>query len=67
MVANRVSPTTQGLVASNGSIPGVGFADERSFRTGDELVRMRGAWRIVRPVGAGSLPEIRLPRRPVDI
>src|SRR5262249_55869219 len=69
LTAFRSLPVTRGrvLVSYEVRYVPVGFPDERSFRTGDELVRMRGAWRIVRPVGAGSLPEIRLPRRPVDI
>jgi len=69
ITAFRSLPVTRGrvLVSYEVRYVPVGFTDERSFRTGDELVRMRGAWRIVRPVGAGSLPEIRLPRRPVDI
>lgn len=44
-----------------------GSAEERSFRTGDELVRIRGQWRIARPIGQASMPEIRLPPRTVDI
>jgi hypothetical protein len=44
-----------------------GFAEERSFRTGDELVRVRGAWRIAQPVGAADMPALDHPRRPVDI
>ena len=40
---------------------------ERSFRTGDELVRIRGQWRIARPIGQVNMPELRLPPRTVDI
>jgi hypothetical protein len=39
----------------------------RSFRTADELVRMRGEWRIARPVGEASMPEWQPAPRPVDI
>jgi hypothetical protein len=31
--------------------------DPRWFRSADELVRMRGEWRIARPVGEASMPE----------
>ena len=44
-----------------------GDDEERSFRTGDELVRVRGQWRIARPIGQASMPELRLPPRTVDI
>jgi len=37
-----------------------------SFRTGSELVRTRGEWRIVRPLGEASMPEWRPIRRAVD-
>ena len=45
----------------------VGDTTERSFRTGDELVRIRGQWRIARPIGQVNMPEFRLPSRTVDI
>jgi len=44
-----------------------GEEEESSFRTGDELVRVRGQWRIARPIGQASMPELRLPPRTVDI
>jgi hypothetical protein len=39
---------------------------ERRFRTGDELVRMRGEWRIARPIGEASMPEWQPGPEPVD-
>jgi len=44
-----------------------GYDEEGSFRTGDELVRMRGQWRIARPIGEASTPELKLPPRTFDI
>ena len=44
-----------------------GFDEERSFRTGDELVRMHGQWRIARPLGQASMPDWEPTPRPVDI
>jgi hypothetical protein len=44
-----------------------GLDEERSFRTGDELVRMRGQWRIVRPIGQVSMPIGEPTPRTVDI
>jgi hypothetical protein len=44
-----------------------GTDEERSFRTGDELVRLRGQWRIARPLGQASMPEWEPTPRPVDI
>lgn len=44
-----------------------GLDQERSFRTGDELVRLRGQWRIARPLGQASMPEWEPTPRPVDI
>lgn len=35
----------------------VGSPTELRFRTGSELVRMRGEWRIARPLGDASMPE----------
>lgn len=37
-----------------------------TFRTGSELVRTRGEWRIERPLGEASMPEWRPIRRTVD-
>jgi hypothetical protein len=43
-----------------------GLSELRSFRTGDELVRMRGEWRISRPIGEASMPDPEPIPRPVD-
>lgn len=43
-----------------------GSADVQSFRTGNELVRERGEWRILRGLGEASLPEWKPVRRTVD-
>jgi hypothetical protein len=40
---------------------------EQSFATGNELVRVRGEWRIARAIGEASMPEWRPFPRPVDI
>lgn len=65
----RSLPVSRGRVLVSYEVRYVplGFVDERAFRTGDELQRSRGEWRIVRPVGAASLPTVKLPRGPVDI
>ncbi len=44
-----------------------GSGEVRSFRSADELVRMRGEWRIARPIGEASMPEWQPAPRPVDI
>lgn len=41
--------------------------DERMFKTGSELVRMRGEWRIAQPLGEASMPEWKPVQGPVDI
>lgn len=38
----------------------------QSFRTGNELIRERGEWRILRALGEASLPEWKPVRRAVD-
>jgi hypothetical protein len=43
-----------------------GLNELRSFRTGDELVRTRGEWRIARPIGEASMPDPEPIPRPVD-
>jgi len=43
-----------------------GLDEERSFTTGDELVRMRGQWRISRPIGSLNVPIGEPPPRTVD-
>jgi hypothetical protein len=44
-----------------------GSSEERSFRTGDELVRERGEWRITRAAGEASMPDWESTPGPVDI
>jgi len=43
-----------------------GLTEEHSFRTADELVRMRGHWRIARPVSDAAAPPWDMTPRPVD-
>lgn len=43
-----------------------GTSELRHFRTADELVRMRGEWRIARPLGNASMPAYEPTPRPVD-
>ena len=43
-----------------------GTGDVETFRTGSELVRTRGEWRIARPLGEASMPEWRPIHRTVD-
>jgi hypothetical protein len=43
-----------------------GLNELRSFRTGDELVRAGGEWRISRPIGDASMPDPEPIPRPVD-
>lgn len=44
-----------------------GTGEERMFRTGSELVRVRGEWRIAQPLGEASMPEWKGEPSPVDI
>ena len=44
----------------------VGMAIEQAFVTGCELVRQRGEWRIVAPIGEASMPEWQPTSRSVD-
>ncbi|HTM58342.1 MAG TPA: hypothetical protein VL123_07995 [Candidatus Udaeobacter sp.] len=44
----------------------VGMAIEQAFVTGCELVRRRGEWRIVAPIGEASMPEWQPTSRSVD-
>ncbi len=62
-------PVTRGHVLVSYEVRYVprGLRRECSFRTRDELVRMRGAWRIARPVGLASFPAFPYPPRPIDI
>jgi hypothetical protein len=66
--AFRSLPTTGGriLVSYEIRYRPAGMRDVHSFRSADELVRMRGAWRIARPIGEASMPEWRPAPRPVD-
>lgn len=61
-------PVTQGrvLVSYEVRYRPTGVAEERAFRTADEMVRMRGEWRIARPIGEASMPEWEPTPRPVD-
>jgi hypothetical protein len=43
-----------------------GTGEVETFRSGSELIRTRGEWRIVRPLGEASMPEWRPIRRVVD-
>ena len=65
----RSLPVTSGRVLVSYEVRFVRAGDsvEQSFRTGDELVRIRGEWRIARPIGQVNMPEFRLPPRTVDI
>lgn len=45
----------------------VGESIDQGFPTGNELVRIRGEWRIARSIGEASLPEWRPTPRAVDI
>ncbi len=44
-----------------------GASREQSFRTGNELVRTRGEWRIARPLGEAAMPEWKPVPRAIDI
>lgn len=44
-----------------------GLHEERTFRTGSELVRLRGEWHISRPLGEASMPDWKPISRSVDI
>ena len=65
----RSLPVTGGriLVSYEVRYRPVGDDDVRSFRSADELVRLRGEWRIARPVGEVSVPEWQPTPRSVDI
>ena len=43
-----------------------GTGEVETFRTGSELVRTRGEWRIARPLGEASMPEWKPIHRSVD-
>ncbi|MBI3539715.1 MAG: hypothetical protein HY076_05530 [Candidatus Eisenbacteria bacterium] len=61
-------PVTHGrmLVSYEVRYRPTGSSEHRHFRTADELVRMRGEWRIARPLGEASMPAIESTPRPVD-
>jgi len=44
-----------------------GSGEERMFQTGSELVRVRGEWRISKPIGEASMPEWKPVPGPVDM
>ncbi|MFI5370412.1 MAG: hypothetical protein ACHQ52_02565 [Candidatus Eisenbacteria bacterium] len=64
----RMMPVTAGRVIVTYEVRYVphGLSELRSFRTGDELVRAGGEWRITRPVGEVSMPDPEPIPRPVD-
>ena len=64
----RALPVTSGRVLVRYEVHFVprGFDAERVFVTGDELVRMRGQWRIARPIGQVSAPIWESAPRTVD-
>ncbi len=43
-----------------------GTGDERMFKTGSELIRLRGEWRIAQPLGEASMPEWKPVQGPID-
>ncbi len=65
----RISSATGGVVQLTYEVHYIpsGLDEERLFRTGNELVRLRGEWRIVRPLGEASMPEWKPVPGPVDI
>lgn len=44
-----------------------GAREEQTFRTGNELVRTRGEWRIAKPLGEAGMPEWRPVHHTFDI
>jgi hypothetical protein len=69
LTAFRSLPVTGGRVLVTYEVRYVprGLAEEHSFRTGSELVRQSGLWRIARPLGQASVPDWEPTPRPVDI
>ena len=61
-------PVTRGrvLVTYEVHYRPTGSGEERMFRTGNELVRVRGEWRIAKPLGEASMPEWKPVPGPVD-
>lgn len=64
----RSLPVTAGrvLVSYEVHYRARGNREERKFRTGNELVRVRGEWRIAGPLGEASMPEWHSTPGPVD-
>ncbi len=67
--AFRSLPVTAGrvMVTYEVRFRPVGQSVEQEFPTGNELVRVRGEWRIARSIGEVSMPDWRPTPRPVDI
>jgi hypothetical protein len=65
----RSLPVTSGrvLVTYEVHFRPSGSGEERMFHTGSELVRMRGEWRIAKPIGEASMPEWKPVPGPVDM
>jgi hypothetical protein len=65
----RSMPVTAGRVMMSYEVRfrPVGESTEQAFTTGNELVRVRGEWRIARGLGQATMPEWRPTPRPVDI
>lgn len=65
----RSLPVTAGrvLVSYEVHYRARGDREERQFRTGNELVRVRGEWRIAGPLGEASMPQWHSTPAPVDI
>lgn len=65
----RSLPVTAGRVMARYEVHyrPIGSGDERMFETGSELLRSKGEWRIVQPLGQASMPEWKPESVPVDI
>ena len=65
----RSLPVTRGriLVSYEVRYRPIGSDETLHFRSADELVRLRGEWRITRPIGDATMPQWRPIRRSVDI
>lgn len=64
----RSLPVTGGriLVSYEVCYRPAGSLEVHSFRSADELVRLRGEWRIARPIGEASMPEWQPAPRLID-
>jgi len=69
LAAFRSLPVTSGRVMVSYEVHyrPRGVAEERMFKTGSELVRLKGEWRISQPLGEVSMPEWKPVPGPVDI